>query len=104
MPRSHRAGTGALAWHGMVEVCEGMVWPRARAPHHHYNHCQCAFTPTPKTVASAYSTQHVQAKSGDKIKLKPSVSTGCIDGSTPMAWKGAPAAVASSMAWYGKGL
>ena len=29
----------------------------------------------------------------DKIKLEPSVATGCVDGSTPMVWYG--------MVWYG---
>ena len=34
-------------------------------------------------------TQHVQAISKeDKIKLEPSVATGCVDGSTPMVWYG----------------
>ena len=39
-------------------------------------------------------TQHVQAMSKeDKMKPEPSVATGCVDGSTPMAWHG--------MAWHG---
>ena len=34
-------------------------------------------------------TQHSQATSKeDKIKLEPSVATGCVDGSTPMVWYG----------------
>ena len=34
-------------------------------------------------------TQHVQATSKeDKMKLQPSVATGCVDGSTPMVWHG----------------
>ena len=34
-------------------------------------------------------TQHVQAMSKeDKMKLEPSVATGYVDGSTPMAWHG----------------
>ena len=34
-------------------------------------------------------TQHAQAISKeDKIKLEPSVATGCVDGSTPMVWYG----------------
>ena len=48
--------------------------------------------PTPPlSNAKQKGTQHAQATSKeDKTKLEPSVATGCVDGSTPMAWQNRP--------------
>ena len=58
----------------------------------------CAWYGKSKLVRMVwYGTQHAQAISKEeKIKLEPSVATGCVDGSTPMVWYGK-----SKLVWYG---
>ena len=52
--------------------------------------CVCYGPPHPSAApTNRYGTQHVQALSKeDKIKLESSMTTGCVDGSTPRVWYG----------------
>ena len=79
----------------MVSVCTcaqcsprlfTLQWPTPGSCAHHYFNHHSQYSCQNQNSTVRYTTRASLKSKEDKIKLEPSVATGCVDGSTPVVW------------------